>query len=461
MPRRIALLLLALSPALTCFAQQEPAAAPDATTLDAVAILRQATEKIKQTESLAVDLDLNMKVGLPGFMHEKGSRYKVAAERPNRLLLLRTRGDMGGTLATDGQKMTQYISELHQYTEGVAPRSLDEISTNFSAMSLIGSGMGGTFLVLLGDSAIDRLTDGATASQVVGVETIDGVECYRLRLEKEISDLDIWVTKDETHAIRRMSSDFSKQFAEEEDAEGFEIVVTMNLRAWDWQPEFDEQTFAYAAPASAELVEEFSALAPDPLLPPIASAPKHHPLLGELAPEFALVELSGNSAFVLKPLIGKKVIVLDFWATWCGPCRQGLPSIAELGKDYKDKPVAVYAVNIQEDADTIKAFLEESKLELNVLRDVDGGVATKYQASGIPQTVLIGLDGRVQVVHVGVTAKEELTEQLDALLNHEDLATKALNGEQAEAEAQPAEAQDSESEAPAESEDTEVPAAGE
>ncbi|QDU57811.1 DUF2092 domain-containing protein [Aeoliella mucimassa] len=414
----------------------------------AEAILRSATERITQAKSFTVDAKASVVVGMPGFEHEKYGRYKVAAERPNQLLVLRTDGEMGGTVANDGKKLLMYNAELQQYIESEAAPSLDMLSSDFGMMSLLEGGMGGLFLPLLADDPVARLTGGTTASQVVGVEKIDGLECHHLKFEQESSDLNVWVTTGAAPTIRRISPDLSKQFAGEEGADDFSITVVVDLRAWDLPAELNDEMFAFTPPASAELKEEFAAVAPSAVMPPIAAGPSHPPLLGELAPEFALIELSGTKAFELKPLIGQKVILLDFWATWCGPCRKGLPTIAEVAKEYSDKPLAVYGVNVQEDADAIREFLDETKLELQVLRDVGGEVASSYQVTGIPHTVLIGLDGRVQVVHVGVASKEELTAQIDALLNREDLATKQLNAEQPEAAAESeADAEPSEPEA--------------
>ena len=123
------------------------------------------------------------------------------------------------------------------------------------------------------------------------------------------------------------------------------------------------------------------------------------PLVGNLAPDFHL-DLAGGGKVRLSDLEGK-VVVLDFWATWCGPCIRGLPIVRDTVRAYDSNEVALFAVNLREDEKKVKAFLEKHDLKLNVPLDADGSVATKYLVEGIPQTVVIGKDGKVAAVHVG------------------------------------------------------------
>lgn len=394
--------------------------APDATQL-----LRGATDRIRHAETFTGDFAFEVTVGLPGLEHSRSVNYKIAAERPNRLLFLRVDGDMGATVVSDGETLLQYVAELHQYTKAPAPESLDAFSSSVSGMMLIEGGMGGFMMALLADDPLERLTANVTASEYVGRETVDGVACHHLRLMQEEWDIDIWVTAEGEPTLRRIRPDLSKQFGDEEKEAGFTMAISLDYTNWNFGCEIPEGTFAFTPPSRTELVEEFEAIAPSEVLPPIASI---HPLIGEPAPTFALVKLEGDEAFELKQAIGKQVIVLDFWATWCPPCVEGLPKLAEVAKDFEDKSVAVYAVNVEEEPEAVREFLQSHELKLQVLLDSNSSVAQKYNVSGIPQTVIIGLDGRVHVLHVGLPGdlKGELTESITALLNREDLAGKQL-----------------------------------
>jgi peroxiredoxin len=127
-----------------------------------------------------------------------------------------------------------------------------------------------------------------------------------------------------------------------------------------------------------------------------------HPLLGQMAPTFAVDTLEDGSA-TLADAAGS-VLVVDFWASWCPPCVEGLPVLRDAVQSFADAdvPVRLIAMNVQEDPATIRQFLDEQGLtDLTVGLDPDGTVAQAYGVQGIPQTVVINPDGRVSAVHVG------------------------------------------------------------
>jgi thiol-disulfide isomerase/thioredoxin len=128
-----------------------------------------------------------------------------------------------------------------------------------------------------------------------------------------------------------------------------------------------------------------------------------HPLQGKPAPAISVDALDGGK-FDLADHQGK-VVIIDFWASWCGPCVRGLPVVTEVAKAYADQGVVFYAMNVQEDAATIKPFLKKHKLDVNVALDTDGKVSEAYGVQGIPQTVIIGKDGVISKIHVGFSPK--------------------------------------------------------
>ena len=143
----------------------------------------------------------------------------------------------------------------------------------------------------------------------------------------------------------------------------------------------------------------------------------HAKMIGIAAPDFELKKLDGT-LLKLSDLRGR-IVVLDFWATWCGPCVTSLPKITELGHEYKGAEVDVIAVNIEQTSADVRALLDRLKISPTVVLDSDGAVARAYQAHAIPQTVIIDRDGNVKIVIVGGggTAEAKIRDSLDGMLN--------------------------------------------
>jgi thiol-disulfide isomerase/thioredoxin len=123
------------------------------------------------------------------------------------------------------------------------------------------------------------------------------------------------------------------------------------------------------------------------------------PLVGKPAPDFKLKLLSGED-FQLAAQKGK-ITVLDFFATWCGPCVKAMPLVEEAVHSFPADKVQLVAVNLQEQPKQIEALLARHQLAVTVALDVDGVVAEKYQASAIPQTVIVDAQGNIVKLFVG------------------------------------------------------------
>jgi peroxiredoxin len=110
-----------------------------------------------------------------------------------------------------------------------------------------------------------------------------------------------------------------------------------------------------------------------------------------LAPDFTLEDLSGKSVS-LKNLKGK-VVFLNFWATWCVPCRQEMPAMERLQQEFKSARFEVVAVNFREDKADIRKFLHELGLTFTVLLDKDGEVSEQYGVWSLPLSYFINRKG--------------------------------------------------------------------
>jgi thiol-disulfide isomerase/thioredoxin len=139
-------------------------------------------------------------------------------------------------------------------------------------------------------------------------------------------------------------------------------------------------------------------------------------LVGKPAPEIDLELLDGKRIVLAKQT--DKVLVLDFWASWCGPCLQAMPLVDQTVQEFAEQQVELISINLQETPDQVKAALERMGLKVAVALDRDGRVAERYGATAIPQTEIIGRDGKVARLFVGGGARfdEQLRVALQSVL---------------------------------------------
>lgn len=148
------------------------------------------------------------------------------------------------------------------------------------------------------------------------------------------------------------------------------------------------------------------------------SAPSFHELTeGEMAPEFTAF-LADGSTFTLSEQKGK-VVLLNFWATWCGPCVGEMPAFEKLHGEYGDS-VSVLAVNCMEDAGTVDSFISDNGYTFPIAYDEKGDILTKYPSDGIPYTLVIDGNGVIKNIYMGAVDAEQQYEEyksaIDAVL---------------------------------------------
>jgi peroxiredoxin len=117
------------------------------------------------------------------------------------------------------------------------------------------------------------------------------------------------------------------------------------------------------------------------------------------APDFSLPSLEGG-AVTLSALRGQ-VVFLNFWATWCPPCREEMPSIERLHREFKDQELAVLAVDVDESPNVVAKFVKNFRLSFPVLLDTGSEVSSRYGVGGLPTTILVDRRGRVVGAAIG------------------------------------------------------------
>jgi thiol-disulfide isomerase/thioredoxin len=133
------------------------------------------------------------------------------------------------------------------------------------------------------------------------------------------------------------------------------------------------------------------------------------PQVGSLAPEFNLVNLEGN--YISLDSFRGKPVLLNFWATWCSPCRIEMPYLQRIYDEWTDKGLVLLTVNIGESITVAKNFMQENGFTMPVLLDSSRVTLDRYQITGIPTTYFIDKDGIIQGKRVGSFTNKETIEQ--------------------------------------------------
>jgi cytochrome c biogenesis protein CcmG/thiol:disulfide interchange protein DsbE len=135
----------------------------------------------------------------------------------------------------------------------------------------------------------------------------------------------------------------------------------------------------------------------------------------KLAPDFALKDADGRTVH-LSDYRGK-VVLLDFWATWCGPCRMEIPWFIEMQRDNRDRGFEVLGVSMDDNGwEDVKPFLAEMKVNYRILIGDDRTAEVYGGVESLPTTFLIDREGRIAVVHVGLTSRRDIQDGVEQLL---------------------------------------------
>ncbi len=137
--------------------------------------------------------------------------------------------------------------------------------------------------------------------------------------------------------------------------------------------------------------------------------------VGDALPDLASCNLEGTLPGSLKG----KVVIVDFWASWCGPCAESFPVLDELQKKYKDQGLIIVAVSVDEKPDKMAAFLKKHPVSFSVVRDAGHKLVAKAEPQTMPTSFILDRDGKVRFLHNGfhgATTQKEYVTEIESLL---------------------------------------------
>ena len=380
--------------------------------LSAFELLNRMVEAYQNAQSYADHGQLRLRAVVSGRNRDLTVSFMLAMERPHNLRLEAYDAEIvcndQGFFASIGKAPGQVL-------QLPAPKQVT-FATLFTDPLLAEAwtqGLGGPLpqvLLLYGNNPTKDLLAGTEDTKLLKPGEIDGHTCHRLRFDRPEGSGTFWIDS-KTYVLRRLvmpSDPIRRALSREGTVES--LSVTAEFTNARLNGEIDPKAFMFETPEDAEIVKYF-------LPPPMQ-------MLGKQAPDLQFFNLDGKPVSI--DSLKGHVVVLDFWATWCGPCRQSLPRLQGVYDQFKDNPkVAFFAVNIDDPSlenSALSQWVDRMKLSIPVLRDPkQASTALNFEA--IPTTFIIGPKGLIQVCEIGDEPRvaQSLPTKINALLAGKDL----------------------------------------
>ena len=336
------------------------------------------------------------------------STYQIASTAPNKFTIYLKEPDQRTRVFSDGKSAVVAMAP-DAYFRIADPLDLQQAVTDLpvplgpypeAVLALSLAGTDPSLSLLTGMKSVEIVDRGKFRGKVPAIH-------FR-GLQDDAVSWDLWITQDQDPKPLRLLVDLTEMLRANNQVqlgEGFSFILRFDFLSWRVTGEVDQKLYQFTPPQGAT---EYKSL--DDYYESIAGAIADHPLLGKPAPRFAGKNLADQD--ISSDQLKGKVVVLDFWATWCVPCASAIPVLQEVTDSFADQDVVFVAVNVGEAPAKIKGFLAEQDWKPNVLVDQDTKISAAFGAEAIPLTMVIGKSGVVESVHVGFPGPEALTKRL-------------------------------------------------
>lgn len=372
-------------------------------------IIKQSIAKYKSLQGYQDSTIVEMHMKMPGMDNKFNVPFLFAFDRPNRIRIetkFMPMADM--TIISDGDTLVNYMARWNQYTKDNAPETFSQIESNKANQ------FAGYFQNIMLSPVPEReLLEHVTELVELGQEEIDGMLVTVIELTQPIGslsstkppfkvDLDkpikikIWIGNQD-YLVRKIAYTLNlKELAQEmpEERRRFmptEMSMIERHKSIRLNPTFTKDFFVFVPPEDAKLVDQFG--------PPTKREMDKAELVGKPASEFVLKDLD-NSEVSLAEFKGK-VLIVDFWATWCKPCIEQMPTYVSLQSQYQSQGFTIIGISTDETADVVRKFAAKHRLNFPLLM-ADEKVKRDYGGiSVIPTIFVIDKNGMVRYVYKG------------------------------------------------------------
>jgi peroxiredoxin/outer membrane lipoprotein-sorting protein len=324
-------------------------------------ILERTAKAYREVRSYQIEIRSLHTLRADGQTKVSESRIGVAEDRPGKYRW-ETSGSGGSELRISaGGTLWTYRPDLGEYTTAAA-----------------GTAAPGPI------AALEQINENVTAADIAREETLQvsgqAVDCYVIKVERR--EWPAGIDPATAFAMYRIDKKTSVVYKQVEYARHSAHTLLYSLVKWN--EAVPEDLFAFHPPEGSKKVEAFTT--PE-------SVSEGAAMIGTEAPDFTLKDVDGQSVD-LKSYRGK-VVLVDFWASWCPPCQKEMPHLEKMHREMQEKGLVVLGLDVGESAETVRDFAREHHYTFTLLLGAEPEIAAKYHVDGYPTVFLVDRAGKI------------------------------------------------------------------